>query len=158
MRPRAANTRAMESPSHSVASTSGFASLRIGVHALVAVAIGVVSPFTALAWPFALVLGMVFGAADARRMRGERDGSADVAARSLVALVGILGMLFFGAIIGGVIAILVAVLAAFSERAAAFSSPTDRGVARIILFLVPVLMWLVVFPLLGVNVDVRIGG
>jgi hypothetical protein len=101
---------------------------------------------------------MVFGAADARRMRGERDGSADVAARSLIALFGVLGMLFFGAIIGGIIAILVVVLAAFSERAAAFASPTDRGVARIVLFLVPVVMWLVVFPLLGVNVDIRIGG
>lgn len=158
MRREAANTRAMQTSSQPIASGSRFASLRIGVHVLVAVAIGVVSPFTALAWPFALVLGMVFGAADARRMRGERDGSADAAARSLVALVAILGMLFLGAIIGGIIAILVVVLAAFSERAAAFASPTDRGVARIVLFLVPVVMWLVVFPLLGVNVDIRIGG
>jgi len=148
----------MQPSSPALAPASAFAPLRIGVHVLVAVAIGVVSPFTALAWPFAMVLGMVFGAADAGRMRGARDGAADVLARSLVALVCVLGMIFFGAIVGGLVAILVVVLGAFSERAAAFASPTDRGVARIILFLVPVLMWLVVFPLLGVDVDIRIGG
>ena len=53
---------------------------------------------------------------------------------------------------------MVVVLAVFSERAAAFASPTDRGVARILLFIVPVAMWLFVFPLLGVDVDIRIGG
>ena len=40
----------------------------------------------------------------------------------------------------------------------AYASPTDRGVARILLFIVPVIMWFIVFPLLGVNVNVRIGG
>jgi hypothetical protein len=148
----------MSVPSAPIAPAAGFASLRLGVHLLVAVAIGVVAPFTALAWPFAMALGMVFGAADARRMRGEADGPGEVFARSVIALFAVLGMLFFGAIIGGIVAILVVVLAAFSERAAAFTSATDRGVARIVLFLVPVLMWLVVFPLLGLNVDVRIGG
>ncbi len=67
-------------------------------------------------------------------------------------------MLFFGAIIGGLIAIVVVVLASFSEKAAAYASPTDRGVARILLFIVPIVMWFIVFPLLGFNVDVRIGG
>jgi hypothetical protein len=148
----------MQTAPSTLAPASGFATLRLAVHVLVGVTIGVVSPFTALAWPFALVLGMVFGAADARRMRGAKDTAADALARSLVALFGVLGMIYFGAIIGGIVAILVVVLGAFSERAAAFASPTDRGVARTVLFLVPVLMWLVVFPLLGVDVDVRIGG
>jgi hypothetical protein len=67
-------------------------------------------------------------------------------------------MLFFGAIIGGLIAIVVVALASFSERVAAEASPTDRGVARILLFFVPIVMWLVVFPLIGLNVDIRIGG
>jgi hypothetical protein len=71
---------------------------------------------------------------------------------------GILGMLFFGAIVGGLIAIVVTALTVFSERAAAFASPTDRGVARILLFIVPVAMWLFVFPFLGVDVEIRIGG
>ena len=134
------------------------APLRLGVHALVAVAIGVVSPFTGLAWPVALLVGMVVGSADAAQMRGERRTWADQAAMSFIVAVLVLLMLMLGAIVGGLIALIVVALAVFSEKAAAFASPTDRGVARILLFLVPVLMWLVVFPLIGMNVDIRIGG
>ena len=97
-----------------------------------------------------------------RRTRGGSRGEAAAPGQGfftgLAVILGTVGMLFFGAIIGGLIAILVVVLAVFSERAAAHASPTDRGVARIILFVVPVVMWFVVFPLLGFNVDVRIGG
>jgi hypothetical protein len=66
--------------------------------------------------------------------------------------------LFFGAIIGGLIAIAVVALASFSERAAAHASFTDRGVARILLFIVPIVMWFVLLPLLGMDVDIRTGG
>lgn len=128
--------------------------LRLGVHLLVGASIGIVSLFTALAWPFAVLVGMLLGSGDARRLRGERarpDTSALV-------LLGVLAMLFFGALVGGLIAFGVVALAAFSERAAAHASPTDRGVARILVFMIPIVMWLVVFPLLGVNVDIRIGG
>ena len=131
--------------------------LRLAVHLLVAVAVGIVSPFTGLAWPFALLTGMLLGSADARRMRGERDGMADAFSSGILVAFGVLAMLFFGAIIGGIIAMVVVVLASFSERAAAFTSPTDRGVARILLFIVPIAMWFLLFPLLGLNVDVRIG-
>jgi heme/copper-type cytochrome/quinol oxidase subunit 2 len=134
-----------------------FAPLRVGVHALVALAIGIVSPFTGMAWPFALLVGMLLGSADARGMRGGRQELADTVASGILAGIGVVAMLIFGAIVGGVIAVAVVVLASFSERAAAHASPTDRGVARILLFVVPVLMWLIVFPLLGVNVDIRIG-
>lgn len=132
-----------------------FAPLRLSVHLLVGLTIAIVSPFTAFAWPFALLTGFVLGSDDARRLRGEPRSSS---ATSVLAVTGgVLAMLFFGAIIGGLIAFIVVALTTFSERAAAFASPTDRGVARILLFLVPVLMWLVVFPLLGVNINVRIG-
>jgi len=134
------------------------APFRLPVHLLVAVAVGVISPFTALAWPFALLTGIVFGTADARRMRGELDGTADAIASAILVAGGILAMLFFGAIIGGIIGIAVVALASFSERAAAFASPTDRGVARILLFIVPIAMWLVVFPLLGLEVNINVGG
>ncbi len=134
-----------------------FAPLRIGVHLLIAVAIGVVSPFTGLAWPFAIGVGMLLGSAQARRMRGESVGIADDLATGLIAGIGVLAMLFFGALIGGIVAIVVLVLASFSERAAALASPIDRGVARILLFLVPLIAWLIVFPLLGFNVDIRFG-
>ena len=138
--------------------TPAYASLRYGVHLLVAVAIGIVSPFTVLAWPFALVIGMAIGSADARRMRGEPSDPGQRVFTGVAVILGTLGMLFFGAIIGGLIALVIVVLAVFSERAAAHASPTDRGVARILLFVVPVVMWFVVFPLLGFNVNVRVGG
>ena len=134
-----------------------YAPLRVGVHALVGFSIGVISPFTALAWPFALGVGMTLGSADARRMRGEPDGWADALGIGLIAAFGVIGMLIFGAFIGGLIAITVVALTTFSEKAAAHASPTDRGLARILLFIVPVVMWLFVFPLIGLDVDLRIG-
>jgi hypothetical protein len=134
-----------------------WAPLRLPVHLLVAATVGIVAPFTALAWPFALLAGMILGSADARRERGEPDGAADTIASSIIVALLILAMLFFGAIVGGIIAFAVIALASFAERAAAHASPTDRGVARILLFVVPIAMWFVVFPLLGLNVDIRIG-
>lgn len=135
------------------------APLRIGVHLLVAVTIGIVSPFTALAWPVALLVGMTLGSADARSLRGEpEEGFGDRMARGLAVAIGIVAMLFLGAFVGGLVAIIVVALTVFSERAAAHASGTDRGVARILLFVVPVVMWLFVFPLLGMDVDIRIGG
>ena len=138
--------------------TIAYAPLRWGVHLLVATSIGIVSPFTALAWPFAIVVGMAMGSASARRLRGQPDVAGDGLIRGLAIVFGVLGMLFFGVIIGGLVAIVVVILASFSEKAAAYASPTDRGVARILLFMVPIIMWFIVFPLLGVNVNVRIGG
>ncbi|HSK93186.1 MAG TPA: hypothetical protein VLA76_03910 [Candidatus Angelobacter sp.] len=135
-----------------------FAPLRLAVHLLVAGSAAVISPFTALAWPFALLVGVLIGSADAKRMRGEPDSTGDAVARGFLAAIGVLAMLFFGAIVGGLIAIAVVALAAFSEKAAAHASPTDRGVARILLFMVPIVAWLIVFPLLGLDVDIRIGG
>lgn len=136
---------------------AAFAPLRLWVHGLIAVAIGLISPFTVLAWPFAMLLGMAFGASSARRERGERADFAVLLLGALAMAVGILGMLFFGAIIGGLIALPIVFLAAFSEMAAAHASPVDRGVARIILFVIPVAMWLIVFPLIGLNVNVNVG-
>jgi hypothetical protein len=133
------------------------APLRIGVHLLVAVSVGLISPFTALAWPFAMAVGAMLGAADAKRMRGEPEYRGERLGRELLILLGVLGMLFFGAIVGGIVAIAIVALVAFSEKAAAHASFTDRGVARILVFIVPIAMWLILFPLLGVNVDIRIG-
>lgn len=127
------------------------------MHALIAFAIAVVSPFTALAWPFAIGVGMLLGAADAGRMRGEPDSVAGGVAVAFLGAIGILAMLVFGALIGGLVAMSVVALAAFSEKAAAHASPIDRGVARILLFLAPLLMWVVVMPLLGMQVNLRIG-
>lgn len=137
---------------------SGFVPLRVGVHLLVGVAVGIVSPFTVLAWPFALAVGTALGGADARQLRGEPRNLSGGSLNALALTGGVLGMVIFGAIVGGIIAIAVVALASFSERAAAFASPTDRGVARILVILVPIVMWMFVFPLLGMDVRIRIGG
>jgi hypothetical protein len=142
-------------PSSAAAS---FTPLRIWVHALVGVTIGLISPFTALAWPFAILLGMAFGASSARRERGEGGDFATLLLGALAMAVGIIGMLFFGAIIGGLLAIPIVFLAAFSEMAAAHASPIDRGVARIIVIVIPIALWIIVFPLIGMNVNVNVGG
>jgi hypothetical protein len=147
----------MTTPTVPTQPQTAHAPLRVSVHALVAASIGVVSPFTGLAWPFALLVGMALGSADARRLRGERDDFAATLFIGIAVTGGILAMLFFGAIIGGVIAFAIVAMASFSERAAANASPTDRGVARILLFIVPVTMWLFLFPLLGMDVDIRFG-
>ena len=84
--------------------TTAYAPLRYGVHLLVAVAIGIVSPFTALAWPFALLVGIAIGSADARRSRGEAAAPGQGFFTGLSVILGTVGMLFFGAIIGGLIA------------------------------------------------------
>ena len=44
--------------------TTAYAPLRWGVHLLVAASIGIVSPFTGFAWPFAIVVGMAMGSAN----------------------------------------------------------------------------------------------
>ena len=109
--------------------------------------------------PVGFVLSIaVMGSTDARKLRGEPDSASERLGRELLVLLGVLGMLFFGAIIGGLIAFAVVALTAFSERAPAQASPTDRGIARILLFIVPIAMWLFLFPLLALNVDIRIGG
>ncbi len=133
------------------------AGLRIWVHLLIAATIGIISPFTGFAWPFALLVGMILGADSAGRIRGERTGFGDAFGIALLAAFGVLGMLFFGAIIGGLIAIPIAILASFSEKVAAEASSIDRGVARILLFVVPIVIWLVVFLLLGLDVNISIG-
>ena len=69
------------------------------------------------------------GSANARRLRGQSDVAGDGLMRGLAIVFGVLGMLFFGVIIGGLVAIVVVILASFSEKAAAYASPTDRGVA-----------------------------
>ena len=145
----------MTAPAITRALTDTVAPLRLGVHVLVGVSIGLVSPFTALAWPFALAVGILLGSADAKRQRGERD--RDWLGRELLVVFGVLAMLIFGAIVGGVIAFAVVALASFSEKAAAHASPTDRGVARILIVMIPLVMWMFVFPLIGLDVDIRLG-
>jgi hypothetical protein len=63
-------------------------------------------------------------------------------------------MLIAGAIVGGIVAFLVAALAVLSERIAADFSPTDRNLARILLFVGGALGWMVLGVTLGFQLDV----
>jgi hypothetical protein len=63
-------------------------------------------------------------------------------------------MLIAGALVGGIVAFLVAALAVLSERIAADASPTDRDLARILLFVGGALGWIVLGVALGFHLDV----
>jgi hypothetical protein len=130
--------------------------LKLATHVVAGIAIGLVAPFTVLAWPFAILVGIVIGKADTARLRGEPRGAGSAVIQVLAVTGGVLAMLFFGAILGGLLAFVVVALAAFSERAAAHASPTDRIVARILLFVVPVFVWLALIAL-GFSFELHIG-
>jgi hypothetical protein len=65
-------------------------------------------------------------------------------------------MLVFGALFGGLIAMLIVALAAFSERAAANAEPFDRAVARLLLLVIPAIAYAALIAL-GGNVAIRLG-
>lgn len=130
--------------------------LNLPYHLIIGVAAGIVAPFTIWAWIPALLTGMVIGAADVDRINGRPQRSG--ALRVLAVTGGVLAMLFVGAIIGGIIASLIVALAAFNDRIAAKTTPTDQGIARILLFIVTVAIWFLVFFVLKLNVNINIGG
>jgi hypothetical protein len=128
---------------------------RLAYHAILGVAIGLVSIVTAFAWPFAILTGLVIGSADVDRMQGRPSRGRVV--RVLAVTGGVLAMLFFGAVIGGLLSFVIVALAAFSERVAGNTTPTDRIMARIVLLLVATGTWIVLFFVLKVNINIHIG-
>jgi hypothetical protein len=129
--------------------------LNLPYHVLIGIAIGLVSMVTLFAWPFAILTGMVIGSADVDRLQGRPQRGTFV--RVLAVTGGVLAMLFFGAIIGGLFAFLIVALAAFSERVAANTTSTDQGMARIVLFLVAVVTWIALVYVLKLNVKINFG-
>jgi hypothetical protein len=127
-------------------------------HLIIGVAIGIVTPITGLAWPIALVLGYLVGRDQVERMHGVRAPAATNILRALLLVIGFLAMLFLGAIIGGLIALVIVALVAFSERIAANTSATDQGIARILVFITAAIIWVIAFAVLKINVNVNIGG
>jgi hypothetical protein len=125
-------------------------------HAVIGLAMGLVSFFTALAWPFAILTGVVIGRSEANRLLGRpRQGTV---VNLLAVTGGVLAMLFFGAVIGGLFAFAIVALMAFSERISARASDTDRGIARILTIVIAVVTWLVAVAALKLNVSVNLGG
>jgi hypothetical protein len=135
---------------------AGQEKLNLVYHLIIGVAAGIVAPFTIWAWIPALLTGMVIGGADVDRINGRPQRGSAV--RVLAVTGGVLAMLFVGAIIGGLIAFAIVALAAFNDRIAAKTTSTDQGMARILLFILTVVIWFLVFFVLKLNVNVNIGG
>ncbi len=127
---------------------------QLGRNLIVATAIGVLAPFTLLAWPFAIATGIVIGTADVANSLGLTASRSTRFIRLAAVTGGVLAMLIAGAIVGGIVAFLIAALAVLSERIAADASPTDRNLARILLFVGGALGWMVLGVTLGFQLDV----
>jgi hypothetical protein len=147
----------LDSAQPAPASTSGAAatSFRPYRHIVVGLAIALIAPFTGFAWPFAILTGIVIGKDEVERRRGVVSTAATVV-RALAVTGGVLAMMVFGAVIGGLIAFLIVALAAFSERAAADAESFDRVVARLLLIVIPAIAYVVLLGL-GASVDLRVG-
>jgi len=130
---------------------------RFGRHVVVALAIGLLAPFTLWAWPFAIATGIVIGTADVEKSHGQTASRSTKLVRIVAVTGGVLAMFVAGAFVGGIVGFFVAALADFSERIAADASPTDRNLARILLFVGGALGWIVLGVALGLQLNVRIG-
>jgi hypothetical protein len=130
--------------------------LNVVYHLVIGFAIGVVALFTGLAWPFAILTGMVIGKASSDRRLGRRPSAGVL--QLLAVTGGVLGMLLFGALIGGLIAFLIVGLVAFSERVAEQTSSIDQTMARIIIALVGAVVWFALWMVLGLQINLSFGG
>jgi hypothetical protein len=131
--------------------------INFAYHAILGVAMGAVGLFTALAWIPAILLGMIIGRSGVEQSKGIRRGIATQILRVLAVTGGVLAMIVMGAVLGGLIAFLVASLAAFSERLVANAAPNDQTIARIFTVLVAAGTWLIAIFVLNVNVSLTFG-
>lgn len=134
------------------------AAIRLAYHAILGVAAGSVSVFTALAWPFAIAVGIVIGKAEAEQRRGVPAPASLRTIRILGVTGGVLAMFVFGAFLGGIIAFFVAAIAAQSEKLAGDAPDADRAVARVLFVIAAIATWLLLFVVLKIDIDIRIGG
>ena len=152
----------MDAPSMSQAPAAAVAEqapakINFAYHAVIGVAMGIVAPFTFLAWIPAILTGMVIGRADSERRLGIQPSGATRVLRVLAVTGGVLAMLFFGAFLLGLLAFVIVALAAFSERVAERTSPTDQGIARILIAIITIAIWVGVFVVLKPNINLSIG-
>jgi hypothetical protein len=129
--------------------------LSFGRHIVIGLACALVAPFTALAWPLALLTGMVIGRDRVERQAGLRIGSVATIVRVLAVTGGVLGMMVLGAVLGGLVGFLIVALAASSERMAAGTSATDRTIARLLLVVTTTAGWLAL--LVGLRLTISVG-
>ena len=147
-------------PAQTQATTAPAATERLNFPYLViiGVAMGLVALFTGLAWPIAIVVGMIVGYAGVERMKGIQQRAAVHMLRALIVVGGVIAMLILGALIGGLIALLIVGLASFAERVSANAGPTDQMVGRILIAIITVGVWLLFAIVLKLNVSINVGG
>jgi hypothetical protein len=130
---------------------------RLAYHVIIAIAVGLIAPFTGFAWPFALLTGMVISRDDRDRRTGTKVPAAARIIRVLAVTGGVLAMLFAGAILGGLIAFSIVWLVTVSERMSADATPNDRTIARLLLVIGAVVGFVVGGMLLDMNVSIAFG-
>jgi len=146
----------MSDPPTPVAPFSGGPS-GFGRQLIVAAAIGLLAPFTGLAWPFAIATGIVIGSSEVERAHGGTTSRSTRLLRAVAVTGGVFAMFVAGAIVGAFVGFFVAALAVFSERIGAAGPPTDRNLARILLLIGGAVGWIVLGEVLGIHLSVRFG-
>ncbi len=132
--------------------------LNVATHAIIGVAMGLIAPFTGFAWIPAILTGMVIGRAGVEQRQGIRSSRGTQILRILAVTGGVIAMLILGAIIGGLIAFLVAALAASSERVAEGTTARDQTIARVLISVVTIVVWVLLLFVFKLNVSIRFGG
>lgn len=130
---------------------------RLAYHVVIATALGVIAPFTGLAWPFALLTGLVISGDDLDRRAGIRVPARTRVLRLLAVTGGVLAMMFAGAVFGGFIAFLIMALVVASERMTADVSPTDQMIARLLLAIGAAIGFFVLGSFISADFSLRFG-
>jgi hypothetical protein len=130
---------------------------RLAYHVIIAIAVGLIAPFTGLAWPFALLTGMVISRDQRDRDAGTTVSAATRLIRVLAVTGGVLAMLFAGAILGGLIAFLIVWLVTVSERMSADATPNDQTIARLLLVIGAVIGFVALGAIAQANLSIRFG-
>ena len=132
--------------------------VNLAYHAIIGAAVGVTAAFTALAWIPALVVGFIVGRDQVERSHGIKARPALSILRALGIVFGVGLMFFLGAIVGGLVAIIIVALVAFSERLAMNAAANDQTIARILVFLLATVIWMVFFFVFKPNININVGG
>jgi hypothetical protein len=118
---------------------------RLRDQVLIGIGAALVTPFTALAWPFALMTGFVLGRIQVSKRYGSPTPRATRALQVIVIAAGFIAMMVFGLALGGLISFLIVALAAESEKRAVTGTPRQYVISRAIVVGLPALTWLLLF-------------
>jgi hypothetical protein len=103
------------------------------------------TPFTALAWPFALFTGILLGQAWVAQRRGTPPAGTALAVRVAAIGIGMVAMIVFGLLLGGLVSFAIAGLAALSEARAVRGTLRQQVGARAFVAGLPAVTWLLLF-------------